>query len=760
MKQLLSITLFYTLITCIAPMTAQEQLTRPKIGLVLSGGGAKGLAHIGVIKVMEEVGIQPDYITGTSMGSIIGGLYASGYTADEMDSIVNNIDWAVVLGDEIPLKDVVPEEKTDYNRFQLEFDVSREGLQLPPGMVHGQRISELLSSLTWHVAGCKSFDELPIPFRCVAVDLVNGKPYVFKDGDLARAMRASMAIPSVFTPVEFDGMYLVDGGVMDNFPTVLCRQMGADIIIGVNVGSSDDTDIEDLKSITEILMTSAMIGSTTTLKRSIEETDYLITPELKPYTTASFFDGPAIIERGEQAAQKQLEKLKQLADSINSMGRKENSKANNCCTPKEVIVSDIKINNRKNVSLNYFYTKLGIHIGDTVSVDDINIGIRRLIGTRFYKHITYDLEYIDSKYVLIFNTEETGLARAKFSIHYDNELKAGIISNITLRNILLKNSRLSLTADISEKPRIYGEMIAYLGEQQATGFIGNGYFERTPLPIYQNSSKTAGTLNYYKTQAGAGLFLSYKTRTIITAKVDWEEIRTSQDSGLSDLFADGANRFGNGFLYGSFSIDRNTLNKRFFATKGHHLHIAAKFNLDAYELYRGSPEGQAAIDPFILVPSKHYFAGSVRYNKMFSVSETSYFETCLSLAAFSDDAPFFDMHYIGGTAYNISTGDAAFVGLRYREKIAENYGLASVKFNFNITKTIYGHAVANGIYAPNYGNTRFDGQPFFLGANERVLGFGGGISINSFIGPISLIMGTNTDDWKPRAYISVGYPFM
>ncbi|WP_289055682.1 patatin-like phospholipase family protein [Carboxylicivirga marina] len=748
---------------CLAILThqqlwAQESSKRPKIGLVLSGGGAKGLAHIGVLKVLEEAGIRPDYITGTSMGSIIGGLYASGYSAVELDSIVNSIDWAVVLSDQIPLHDVVPEEKADYNRFQLEFDITRKGLKLPAGMVRGQRISEMLSSLTWHVSNSSSFDDLPIPFRCVAVDLVEGKPYVFKEGDISEAMRASMAIPSVFTPVEKDSMYLVDGGVLDNFPVLLCKEMGADIIIGVNVGASDKPKIDDLKSITEILMTSAMIGSNIAFDEAIKVTDYLITPELHPFTSASFFDGKDIVKRGEQAALKQVDDFKHLADSLNLIAIKNDAPYH--YTPDEVIISDIVINNREHVSRNYYLSKLKIQEGDTVSLNDINRGVRRLVGTRFYKHITYDLHYNDSTYSLIFNTEETNLTQAKFSIHYDNELKAGLITNITVRNILFKNSRLSLTADISETPRMHGEMIAYMGERQLTGFIGDGYFEKTPLPLYQENLKKAGTLNYYKTQAGAGLFLSFNTSTIITAKIDWEEVRTSQESGLSSIFDQGVERFGNGFVYGTFTADRNTLNKRFFATKGHHLHLSGKLNFKAYDYYDGEPYAKALIAPLIQVPQEHYLAGSVRYLKSFSASKNAHFETGISLAAFSADAPFFDMHYIGGTAYNISTGDAAFVGLNYREKIAENYGLASFKFNINLTQTIYAHAVANGICAPNFGNDDFKDQNFYLGPREYILGFGGGIAINSLIGPITFGVGTNLDDWKARMYISVGYPFL
>lgn len=215
-------------------LTAQGD-ERPRVGLVLSGGGAKGFAHIGVLKVLEEAGIRPDYITGTSMGSIIGGLYAIGYTASELDSIAKTLDWGQLLTDRVLLSDVIPEEKMDYQRFQVELDITKDGLQVPAGFVGGHSISETFSRLSARVAGIDSFDHYPIPFKCVAADLISGDQVVLDEGSFANALRASMSIPSVFSPVVKDSMLLIDGGVLNNFPVHLCQRMGAEIIIGVNV---------------------------------------------------------------------------------------------------------------------------------------------------------------------------------------------------------------------------------------------------------------------------------------------------------------------------------------------------------------------------------------------------------------------------------------------------------------------------------------------------------------------------------------------
>ena len=171
---------------------------RKKIGLVLSGGGAKGIAHVGILKAMEEEGLRPDYIAGTSMGSIIGGLYAMGYSADQLDTIVRAIDWGLVLSNNIPLTYISYEEKEYYNRYLVELPIVEGKLKLPSGMIEGQSLSEVLTHYTWPAMKYQSFDDFPIPFRCIATDVSNGKEIVFKDGPLSEALRASMSIPTAF----------------------------------------------------------------------------------------------------------------------------------------------------------------------------------------------------------------------------------------------------------------------------------------------------------------------------------------------------------------------------------------------------------------------------------------------------------------------------------------------------------------------------------------------------------------------------------
>nr|WP_321450267.1 patatin-like phospholipase family protein [uncultured Carboxylicivirga sp.] len=747
---------------CISVSIVNAQTTdtiphRPKIGLVLSGGGAKGLAHIGVIKVLEEAGIRPDYIAGTSMGSIIGGLYACGYTSEEMDSIVRNADWSVILSDIVPLTDVVPIEKNDYNRFQLEFDITKKGLKMPSGMVRGQRISELLSELTLNVVDVKNFDDLPIPFRCVAADLIKGKPYVFDSGDLMLAMRSSMAIPSVFTPVKLDSMLLVDGGVLDNFPVQTAIDMGADIIIGVNVGNEDYPTLDDLNSISKILLNSAMIGSNQATLDAIGSCNYLVTPQLEPYGASSFFDGETIIERGEKAARLQFNAFKHLADSLNNIAPAKPIKP--IIKKEKILVNKINILHRKDISKSYFFSNLGFEEGDSVTVQDINNGMRRLIGTRFYNKITYKIDNIDGQYQLTFNTTEAQPAKAKFSIHYDNELKAGIVANVTLRNLISKNSRLSLTGDISEDPRLSTNLITYLGEGQKVGYLTDFYLEKTPLPIYRDNAKKYGEFNYFTMRASIGASFTLKRRSLLDVKLNWKEVRLSERSGIPELFDNQIERFGNGFFRAQAILDVNTLNKRFFATNGQHIKVAINSNLRSYELYKGANYSEAAIKPYISVNPDYYFSGIASFKRFIPLSNSLHLSAQVTGGGAFNNAPFFEHFFIGGTIYNQGLETISFAGLNYREKIVENFLMARSDFNYKITNVIYGHVSVNAIYATEYGNNQFSSASYVMNPGEFILGGNTGLAINSIIGPITIGVGTNSSDYKIRFYLSIGYPF-
>ncbi len=312
----MALTFFSAPILAVDTIESDDEI-RPKIGLVLSGGGARGIAHIGVLKKLEELQIPVDYIAGTSMGSIIGALYASGKTATELEQLVLSIDWESAFTDETPRSQLPMRQKIEQNEFliDLELGVDTSGIVIPKGVVQGQNLHLILKSIYRSALGTEDFDDLPIPFRAVASDIENGTPVVLGRGDLATAIQASMAVPGVFAPVIIDGMTLVDGGVTKNLPVDVVREMGADIVIAIDI-STPLLEPEELQTALNILdqLTNILNQSNVSEQvRKLTATDFLIKPRLEGYTSASFDKVSEIVEVGSDSLEKDSSRLAQYA---------------------------------------------------------------------------------------------------------------------------------------------------------------------------------------------------------------------------------------------------------------------------------------------------------------------------------------------------------------------------------------------------------------------------------------------------------------
>jgi len=288
---------------------------RPKIAVVLSGGSAFGIAHAGVLKKIEEAGIPIDMILGTSMGSIVGGLYASGYSPQAMQDLISNIDWNSLFMDQKELPENMFERSVS-SKYALRIGFDSKGPNLGQGLLEGQNILAFFTARTIHMASIKNFDSYPVPYRAVAANILTGDKVVFTQGSIAEAMRSSMSIPVLFMPYDYQGQLLVDGGIVDNLPVDVAKQMGADIVIAVvSRGKAPDT-IDELNSSVEIGSQTGNIFLMQNMKPNIEAADLVITPDLKNFSTASYAKAKEIIAQGEAAGDAAMPQLKALAAKI------------------------------------------------------------------------------------------------------------------------------------------------------------------------------------------------------------------------------------------------------------------------------------------------------------------------------------------------------------------------------------------------------------------------------------------------------------
>ena len=289
---------------------------RPRVGLVLSGGAAHGLAHVGVLKVLEEMRVPVDVVAGTSMGAIVGGLYASGMSPREMEDLLISIDWDDLFDDRPARSTLSFRRKQDdlLNYVDLEMGITRKGIAFPSGLVAGQKLSFLLKTVTLGTVGVADFDHLPIPFRCVATDIGTGGKVVLSDGSLAEAIRASMSLPAVFSPVKRGDRLLVDGGLVDNLPVGEAEAMGAQLLVAVDV-SSQAVDPEKLKSFGGILGRTISLPIKENVAASVSRASVVLRPEVKDVSGMDFARAAELVARGEAAARADAAKLASLSVS-------------------------------------------------------------------------------------------------------------------------------------------------------------------------------------------------------------------------------------------------------------------------------------------------------------------------------------------------------------------------------------------------------------------------------------------------------------
>src|SRR5687768_12501534 len=287
---------FMSVLMWTTTVLAQDSVSgRPRIGLTLSGGAAKGLAHIGILKAIDSAGLKIDLLTGTSMGSVIGALYAAGYSGNEIEQLARKVDWDILLSNQSTLRALLMAEKEEYSRYAVELPWVNNGFKLPTGVLQAEELWLKLSELFFPVHNIKNFNDFSIPFKCIGTDIATGEAVVMDKGEIVTAIRSSMAIPSLFTAVEYDGRRLVDGGIVRNFPVSDVKAMGADIVIGSQVATGL-LPKEKLVNAFQILLQIAFLKEAEENKKGVEQCDIYIAMPMENYNAGSFNKSKEILE--------------------------------------------------------------------------------------------------------------------------------------------------------------------------------------------------------------------------------------------------------------------------------------------------------------------------------------------------------------------------------------------------------------------------------------------------------------------------------
>ena len=431
----------------------------PRIGLSLSGGGAKGFSHVGVLKVLDSLGVKIDYISGTSMGAIIGGLYAAGYSGKDIEKIVMNTDFYSLITDPKSRRET-PFFNKNVDKYLLTIPLKNGKITLPSSISTGQRNVYLLKELLKNVSETKDFSKLPIPFMCVATNLESGNMQIFEKGDLVESILASSAFPSLMDPVKIGDSLYIDGAMTVNYPSKPLKDKGIDIVIGVDLNQSLAKK-EDLNSIISILHQIIDIGIKRETKYQYKYTDINIKPNLKGMTATSYDNKMAILDSGYVEALKYVPILDKLPKrTVEKLRFSVNSTYSNVYKIDSLVLENSKI-----FLHNYVLGKMGLRTPSMQTYGSINKMIDKLYATNNYKFINYDIVQENNKnYLKLYVIEDDTRHFIKFGLHYDEIFKTGLLINYTGKRLLFRNSNLSLDMIIGDSPRYY---LNYL--------IDNGY---------------------------------------------------------------------------------------------------------------------------------------------------------------------------------------------------------------------------------------------------------------------------------------------
>jgi NTE family protein len=735
-------TLFLLLIFISAFSFSQEACKKEdvKVGLVLSGGGAKGFAHIAVLKVLEEAGVRVDYIGGTSMGAIVGALYASGYTADQLDSIVKSLDFNKILSNDLPRKSKPFYEKEEGEKYALTLPIRKRNVGIPKALSEGQNVLNLLTELTQQVNSIHDFNNLPIPFVCIATNLETGKEVVLRSGFLPLAVKASGSFPTLLAPVEMDGMLLTDGGVVNNFPVEEVKAMGPDIIIGVDIQSGLN-DKENLNSAVQILNQIVGFQMYHTLESKYADVDVLIKPNLQDYNVMSFDKVTAIMKAGDSAAIAKMEELKAIAKCQKPSAPLKISTS----TFKKFHIQKIEISGNKNYTRSYILGKLNLKNRDTTSYKSLVESVNNLSATGNFELVQYEIDENPEGDVVKFIVKENPIHNfLNFGLHYDDLYKTGVIVNVTSKHLLIKNDILS--ADI-----ILGDNLRY----NFNYFIDNGFYWSYGIKSRYNNFNTninylEGALNkinleyedftnqfYIQTvfarKFALGLSAEFKRINAYTETVsELEGTPNAEDNGK--LYFDKSNYFN---LLAYIKID--TYDKSYFPKRGLFLN-AGLIN------YVVSSDYNNNFTPFSQAQLK-FSAATTAFDKL---TFQFFSEAGLTIGDNQSRALSYN---VGGYGKNYINNFIPFFGYDFASLSADSYLKSGLTVRYEFVRKNYVSLAAN--YARVEQDLYNDGNIFENTKSGYMVGYG----LETFLGPIEVHYAWTPDNNKGYWYFNVGYWF-
>ena len=718
------------------------QQTPLRVGVVLGGGGAKGYAHVGVLKALEEAGIRIDYIGGASMGAIIGGLYAAGWTAAELDSILHHTDLTRLLQDEVP-RGVVPLfEKVYGEKYAFSLSVRDGKLGLPIALSDGQMVFNFLNQLTSRVAYVNDFRQLPIPFLCTGTDVATGEEIILEQGNLALAMRASGSLPGLLAPVEVNHRLIADGGIVNNFPAQALKDRGVDVIIGVSV-EDPLYGRQELTSLEKIITQISTFQTTRRTQEQMPLCDVLLCPDIEGYSVTSFEEVDSLVLRGDRATREVWEQLLDISARQKNSPLPVSNRASLLQQPwriDSVIVGKNPVFTNINVLRNF-----PCKLPGEISASEFYEGIINLYGTGSFQFVDYQFQKDENgrhQLVLRPRVRPGYDRRLRFGFHFDNEYRSSVLLNATLLNLGFKNSVTS--ADL------------ILGDKFRYNFYY--YLDRGAKPDFGINSR----LNYNNINFGLPAKITLPDSLSID-KLVFEYLDFSNEVYMN-FFSSGEVAFGTSaemkfYKFSTDQLEGSLANEAFFNDKGWFLTGSLFFRQDRrnkrYYPNRGTQTTiyGRVIFPFTNFSGNDFTDGRLGLNLDFHFlgvkSFTEHLTTGFSVDAgmtFGEESPPY-RYYLGGNNLNLINNFKPFIGMDFAQVAATDMALVKLYGQYRLFKNHYVTLSGNGGYL----NEAFDSKWTLL------YSVGLGYGIDTPLGPVELTYGVSNKGGA--LYFNLGYWF-
>ena len=715
---------------------------RPKVGLALSGGAAHGLAHIGVIQYLDEIGIDVDYITGTSMGAIIGALYAMGYDGKKIESIAKELDWNSILNNKIPLNGVAAVEKPYHDKYPLTFVIDDNSILLPQGFLNTNKLELELSKLFAPASDFEDFDALPRAFRCFGVDIEKGNIVTLKNGRLTKALRASMAIPSIFAPKYYQGKHLVDGGLMRNFPVSDNKEMGADIVIGSYVGR-EKADITELRTLVDILTESAFMMSIVDSKIQKELTDVLLIPNVKSLGVFAFDDYETFIRLGYEASKSNAESLAKLA---NVLSRFPKEKTISLDDPGFVFIDSIKINNMPKRDKDLVVDKLVLKERAYMTYDQIEEGVNRVASTLNFESVSYDVKKEGAHNFLLIEAIPREEQRIGINLSHFSPSNSSLIINGQIRNFLFRLSNMRITLRLSENAAVGGEYFVRGGLRNKNWVFGARIEAQRNDMVYLSYGRQKKNGFIWEGHVTPYLTYEFSNYTSMRGEIDLKrfDFRNELQNEIDiDKFVETGSKIG---LVFSFD-DRDA---RAMTQKGKYFYCGVGYGFNIGNNVRYTKP--SAVDELKFPKGEDFFEGEIFVTS--TVPVTSYiWWTFMADVYYKSSPSILDNYTIGGTTIE-GYRNLPFMGYTEQELRTDQhvYVRSDLRIGVfdNVSVALVGNLLIGESKALKYPDPRRDNTIIAYG-----VGFEFGIMLP--IGPILFDIGYNSEAKNVNTEISVGW---